>query len=242
MVLSTTVATFTDLPSAGIILDINSTHTTNLTLFWAGVNLFTSYSNTFTNAGLYAYFGVRNLRLHMQPLTGINKTAVQLTAILKPLLNDFDSIGLNYTTVTKEFPSFFDLYVDLFEDENAGSPSLTGGWTFTTEDITANTAGIVNAYRNVLDTGGIVVGHIWNAAKGVTDSAINPRFRKASTKVIAAVPVAVNATLAEKAVAQGKLVGMDAGLRAAGPNGCAYVNEVSSSTGFSFCFGSAWSE
>ncbi|KAK4450485.1 hypothetical protein QBC34DRAFT_437309 [Podospora aff. communis PSN243] len=225
--ISTTVATYTDLPSAGIILDINSTHTSDLELFWSGVRHFTNYSNSFASSGLYAYFGVRNLRLHVQPLTGINKTAAEVTAIVKPLLEQFDAIGLNYTTVTKEFPSFFDLYIDMFEDELAGSPSLTGGWTFTHDNIATNTDGMVAAYRNTLDNGGIVVGHIWESGKGVTESAIHPSFRNAATKIIAAVPVAVNASLAEKQVAQDKLANViDPVLRAAGPGGCAYINEA----------------
>jgi hypothetical protein len=74
------------------------------------------------------------------------------------------------------------------------------------------------------------VGHIWNAGRGqgVTDSAIHPVFRNASTKVITAIPVPANATLAEKQALQDKLVNViDPALRAAGPGGCAYVNEVS---------------
>ncbi|GAB1312833.1 hypothetical protein MFIFM68171_03043 [Madurella fahalii] len=228
VVLSTTVATFDDLPSAGIILHINSTHTTDQDLFWSGVQLFTNYSNHFVDSGLYAYFGVRPLRLHVRPLLGINQTAAQITATVKPLLDQFDKIGLRYTVVTKEFKSFFDLYVDLFEDETAGQPSLTGGWTFSHEDIESNSNSIVDAYKNTLANGGIVVGHIWGAGHGgVTDSAVNPRFRKASTKVIAALPVAVNATLADKDKAQYTLTNViDEALRKAGPNGCAYINEA----------------
>jgi hypothetical protein len=232
VVLSATVATFNDLPSAGIILNINSTHTTDLNLFWSGVRLFSNYSNHFVDSGLYASWSVRSLRLHVQPLLGINQTAAQLNAAVSPLLREFDNIGLKYDAITKEFKSFFDLYIDVFEDEGAGQPSLTGGWTFTHEDIKTNNNAIVDAYKNALDNGGIVVGHIWDAGhgKGMTDSAVNPRFRKASVKVITALPVAANATLADKAKAQNTLTNViDEGLRKAGPNGCAYVNEVSSS-------------
>ena len=231
VVLSTTVATYEDLPSAGVILNINSTHTTDLDLFWAGVRLFTSYSNRFVDAGMYAKFGVRALRLHVQPLLGINQTAAQVNATIKPLLDDFDKIGLKYDAVTVEYKTSFDLYVNVFEDESVGLPSLTGGWTFTHEDIKSNTAAIVSAYNTTLASGGIVVGHLWDAGhgRGATDSAINPRFRRASTKIIAALPVAANATLADKAKAQSTLSNViDASLRKAGPNGCAYVNEVRS--------------
>lgn len=219
------------MPSAGIVLDVNSTHTTDLNLFWSGVRLFTNYSSHFASSGLYAYFGVRSLRLHVQPLLGINQTAAQVEATIRPLLNEFDKIGLNYTAIAKEFRTFFDLYIDLFEDELVGQPSLTGGWTFTHDDIRSNYNAMVDAYQNTLQNGGIVVGHTWDAGRGggrVTDSAVNPRFYNAATKIIAALPVPANATLAEKAKAQDTLTNViDEGLRKAGPNGCAYVNEVS---------------
>ncbi len=102
VILSATFKTFTDLPSAGSILNINSTHTTNATLFWEGVNRFHKYSNHFVDNGLYVYFeiGTTGQSLHIQPFVAINQTTAQLAAILKPLYDDLNAIGLKYEAVT----------------------------------------------------------------------------------------------------------------------------------------------
>jgi len=228
VVLSTTFATFDDLPSTGLILDINSSHTSDMGLWWSGVRSFNKYSNHFVDAGLYVYFELMPLRLHVQPILAINQTAAQLNATVKPLLDELDKLGLKYSASVKEFKTFYDLYLDLFEDEQAGQTALTGGWAFSHADVAANNSAIVDAYKTTLDSGGIVIGHMWTQGKGVTDSAVNPRFKEASNKVIAALPVGAGASVAEKVKAQDTLTNVvDAALRKAGPGGCAYVNEVS---------------
>ena len=229
VILSTTFATFNDLPSAGMLLDFNSSHTSDMNLWWSGVRTFNKYSNRFVDAGLYVYYELMPLRLHVQPLLAINQTAAQLNATVKPLLDELDKQGLKYSAETKEYKTFYDLYVDLFEDEQAGQSALTGGWAFSRDDVAANNSAIVDAYKTTLDSGGIVIGHMWTQGQGgVTDSATNPRFRKTTNKVIAALPVTAGVSAADKIKAQDTLTYViDAALRRAGPGGCAYVNEVS---------------
>ncbi len=232
VVLSTTYATFRDLPSAGMILNINSTHTNDSALFWAGVTAFHSHANRLVEAGLYVYYELFPGRLHVQPILGINQTAAQLTSLVAPLLRELDTLGLRYSaTAAANYLTFFDLYLDLFEDEGAGATALTGGWTFVKDDVATNNRGIVDAFRSVLDGGAIVLGHMWDGGSGIGaapgSNAINPVFRNASDKVIVALPLAPSASLDEKARAQHKLTNvLDEALRKAGPRGCAYVNEV----------------
>ncbi|KAH8895378.1 FAD-binding domain-containing protein [Thozetella sp. PMI_491] len=234
VVLSVTFKTFTDLPSAGSILDINGTHTTNATLFWEGVKRFHKYSNRFVDSGLYAYYEMGNfgaLRLHIQPFVAIGQTTTQLLAILKPLYDELNAIGLNYSAVTKGYNSFFDLYIDMFEDEQAGGSALTGGWMFPHQDVATNNQGIVDAMRQVVDNQGFIVGHLWDAGHGLPatewgNSAVNPKFRTSTDFIITILLLSGSAPLAEKAATQQKLTYViDEPLRQAAPHGCAYVNE-----------------
>ncbi|KAK3326009.1 hypothetical protein B0H66DRAFT_145406 [Apodospora peruviana] len=234
VIVSATYKTFDDVVSTGTLLNINTTHTTNATLFWQAVTTFHSYSNHFVDNGLYVYYelGTTGQNLHVQPFVGIGKTPAQLQAVLKPLFDDLDAMGIKYDTSTKSFKTFFDLYIDMFEGEAAGNSALTGGWTASRTDVAKNNAGIISAYQNVLNNGAFIVGHMWNAGAGVpaaewNNSAVNPRFRDASDKVITIVPIGGNAPLADKAAAQQKLTYVvDGGLRAAAPNGAAYINEA----------------
>lgn len=171
------------------------------------------------------------MSLHVQPFVAINQSAEQLNAVLKPLFEDLDRIGLkNYSSTTREYDTFFDLYIDLFEDESAGGSGLAGGWVFAHDDITQNNERIVNAFYNILSNSGYITGHFWYPGYGVPTprTSTNPRFRNASDFVVFAIPVPTNATLDERSSAQYFLTeNLDKTLRAAGPNGCGYVNEVS---------------
>jgi len=226
--------TFTDQVSTGTLLQIDTTHTTNATLFWQAVTAFHGYANYFVDNGLYVYYeiGTAGQNLHVHPFLGIGKTPAQLAAILKPLFDDLDAMGISYDTSTKTFSTFYDLYIDMFEGEMSGNSALTGGWTMAKSDVAANNTGIISAFKNVLNNGAFMVGHMWNAGYGLpqsewSKSSVNPRFRAVSDKIITIVPIGGNAPLAAKAEAQNRLTNVvDGGLRAAAPNGAAYINEV----------------
>lgn len=229
VILSATFRTYKDVKSSGIILNINGTHTNDTDLLWNGIRAFHKYSNHFVDSGLYVYFEVGPGSLHVQPFVGVGKTAAEINKIVKPLFDDLKKLGLPYSTVTKEFPTLFDLYIDMFEDEGAGTTAITGGWMFAHKDVAENNDGIIAAFQNAINKNSFLVGHLWDAGHGwpVPNSSTNPKFRNSTDFVIIALPVAVNATLAEKAAAQKLLTyDLDEQFRKAGPNGCSYVNEV----------------
>jgi hypothetical protein len=235
VILTATYKTHADESSAGMILEINSSHTNDSEVFWEAVRRFHSYSNHFVENGLYVYFeiGTTGQALRIHPIVGIGKSAEALTAVVKPLLDEWDAMGLGYSSETKGFATLYDLYIEMFEDEAAGGSALTGGWMFTHADVDASNDAITNALRNTFEAGALIVGHMWDAGHGVPsarwgDTSTHPRFRNASDFIITALPLAGNAPLAEKAAAQDKLTNnIDEGLRKAGPNGATYVNEVS---------------
>jgi hypothetical protein len=234
VILSVTYKTHLDLPSSGIVLNINSTHTNDTELFWRGITAFNKYSNHYSNNGLYVYYvlGLGPTNLNIQPFVGFNKSSAELTAIIQPLYDDLKSLGLPYDAVTKSYPTLFDLYIDLFDDEAAGNSALTGGWMFSQSDVATNNDGIISSLRNVVNNGGFMIGHMWNAGHAIpsakwNDTATHPAFRNASNKLITTIPLAGNAPLTEKTKAQDLLTNViDTGLKEAGKFGAAYVNEA----------------
>ncbi|KAH9206006.1 FAD binding domain-containing protein [Leptodontidium sp. 2 PMI_412] len=232
IVTSVTVKTFPELPSAGTILNINATHTTDSALFWKAVEAFHSFANMYVDNGIFAYYELSELRLHVQPFVAPNMNAAQLQLVLKPLFDKLDSIGVGYSTVTKEFPTYFDLYMDLFEDEIAGDNTIVGGRFFNRQDIAENNPALVEAFKVAVNppnwAPGIVIGHIVGPGHGnpVVDNAIHPGWRQASSFSITVVNVPANATKAEKAEAKNILTNtIGTKLTSASPRGGAYVNE-----------------
>ncbi|KFA79229.1 hypothetical protein S40288_02382 [Stachybotrys chartarum IBT 40288] len=234
IVLSATVKTWDDLPSAGAQLFINSTLTTDEDLFWEGVRIFHRYSNHLVDHGLYVYFEVFPMTLRIIPIVAINQTKEQLDRITAPILADLTTAGVPHWHLSKEFARFYDLYIDMFEDEGAEAFSLTGGWMFSHSDVEENNDEIVESFklaispRNDLANQGGIVGHLWHAGYNmpVPNSATHPRFRNSTDFSISILNVPVNSSLAQRADLQNLLTHtVDEAMRRAGPNGCAYVNE-----------------
>ncbi|KAK4222682.1 hypothetical protein QBC38DRAFT_489280 [Podospora fimiseda] len=234
VIVEATYKTFADLPSSGFTLDINLSTNQNETLFWEAVRAFHSYSTHFVDNGLYVYYelGPVPMTLHVQPIVGINKTIAELQAIVQPLFNDLNALGIGYLTTNQSFSTFYDLYNAMFEPEMAGNSALTGGWTLARTDVENNHPAIIQSFKTVLSAGSFIVGHMWNAGHGLSESewnksAVHPGFRNVVDKLITIVPVSGNAPLVEKAEAQNRLTNVvDGALRAASPNGVSYVNEA----------------
>ncbi|KAH6846974.1 isoamyl alcohol oxidase [Chaetomium sp. MPI-CAGE-AT-0009] len=237
VVVSASFKTFAEQPSAGATLYINSTLTTNTTLFWEGVRIFHSHANYFVDNGLYVYFSVGPGSLRVRPFVAFNQTAAELEAVLAPLRADLDAAGVPfYSAPAGQYATFFDLYVDLFEDEMAGPPTLTSGWTFGRADIEDNNDGIIEAFKTAISpradlvNQGYMVGHLFGAGHNPQPagiSATNPRFRDSSDLLLYLLPLPTDATLAQKADIQDLLTNtVDRAMKDAAPNGCAYVNEA----------------
>ena len=236
VILSVTMKTFPDLPSAGATLYINTTHTFNQDVWWNGTAIFHKWSSFFVDQGLYVYFEVFPFTFRVRPFVAIGKTTAQLQTIVQPFLNELTAKGVPYEFAIKSFPTFYNLYVDLFEPEASGSSALTGGWMFNHNDVANNNNGIIDAFKTVMfpraDLVGLMVGHLFNPGYGApqSNSATHPAWRNATDFIISILPVPDGASLAQKADLQNVLTNtMDAALRRASTSGCTYVNEVSHS-------------
>ena len=233
VVLSVTVKTYDDQPTAATILNINTTHTNDSALFWQGFSAFHSLSNLYVDNGMFVYYELGELRLHVQPFVAPNMNAAKLKSTLAPLFKKLDALKIPYDTSTKEFKTFFDLYIDIFEDEPGGNNVQIGGRFFAKQDIDQYADKQVEALKVASNPPGFgpsfVVGHIVWPGYGApnVDNAINPRWRNASTFGITIVPMATDASKEDKQKALDLITNViDKGLTDASPKGGAYVNEV----------------
>ncbi|KAH6715374.1 isoamyl alcohol oxidase [Leptodontidium sp. MPI-SDFR-AT-0119] len=126
IVTSLTVKTFPEVPSAMVILNINSTHTTNTALWWQAVTLFHSLSNHYVDNDLFVYYELTPGTLHIQPFVGPNMNSAKLAQILKPLYDGLTKLGIRYTAVVKEYPTFFQLYMDILSPPELGFGVIIG--------------------------------------------------------------------------------------------------------------------
>ena len=227
VLLSVIIKTHPEVPTAGIVLDIN---TTDAELFWKGVAAMHDLANHWVDHGMFVNFELWKERFHVQPIVGPNMTAAEIQRVAKPMFDRLQRDGVPYSTFTKEYPTFYDLYADLFEGEGAWAPVLTGGRLFTKRDIARNASAIVDAYRVAVDAGAFMAGHVVGPGYGapLVNNAIHPAWRDAAAFTVTSVYAPGNAPLAQKAEAQNVITNViGKALRDASPFGAAYVNEVS---------------
>ena len=193
VVVSVTLKTHPEVPTAGLILNINSTHTNDTTKFWNAVAAFHNRANLWIDNGMFVYYEIFPGSLHIQPFVAPGKTVAQLLKITKPLFDDLDSQKIPYSKVAKGYRTFYELYVDLFEYEHAGDSSLVGGRLFTRKDISRNGNDIIEAYKKIVmpDAGsymnfGFLIGHIVGPGHGVpkANNAVHPKWREGSSFTI----------------------------------------------------------
>ncbi|KAF2019041.1 FAD/FMN-containing isoamyl alcohol oxidase-like protein MreA [Aaosphaeria arxii CBS 175.79] len=232
VVTSITVKTFPEVPVAGTILNINATHTNDTKVFNEGFHIFHNLSNHYTDHGMFVYFELSTGRLHIAPFVGPRMDEAKVKSVLKPLFDALDAAKIPYDAYTRAFPTFFEFYIDMFEDEQPNQNSVVGGRLFTQKDIAERSEQISEALlfanQPVPDTAGFSVGHIVNPGYGVpvVDNAIHPKWRNASSFVITNLLMVGDEGWATKQLRneqQTNIVGK--ALREAGPDGATYVNE-----------------
>lgn len=233
-VVSITAKTFPEVPTAGTRLNINSTLTNDSAVFNEGFRIFHNLANHYVENGMFVYFELSLGTLHIQPFVGPRMDEAKIKEVLKPLFDQLNAANIPYDAYTRAFPTFFELYIDMFEDEQPNQNSVVGGRIFTHQDIEENGDGVAKALlfasQPTNDTFGFSVGHIVDPGHGVpvADNAIHPTWRNASSFVITNVIMTGTESWEvkmERENVQTNVVGK--ALREAGPNGATYVNEVS---------------
>ena len=240
VILSVTMKTFPDnLPSAGLYLNINGTMTKDFGLILKALDKIHKMANYMVDNGLYAIYELYPPpilgALHVQPIMGLNLTAVQLDAIMKPLFDFLKAEGIPYDSGTKEYRTWYELYMDLFEPESAGQNGLTGGWTFSHQDMSGDLAELGSAINLSLsprsDLVGIVISHLFNPGHKIatSQSATHPGWRNATMRLMSILPSPLDATWSQKQDLDNVMANtISKAFMKAGPTGLAYVNEVSS--------------
>ena len=233
VVVSITVKTFPEVPVAGTIININSTHTNDTQVFNKGFTIFHNLANHYVDNGMFVYFELSMGTLHIAPFVGPRMDEAKLNEVLKPLFDQLDAAKIPHSRYTRAFPTFFEFYIDMFEDEMPNQNSVVGGRMFTHKDIEENgdkvAEALLFASAPTADTIGFSVGHIVDPGYGVpvVDNAINPKWRNSSSFVITNVIMSGTESWdvkKQREDVQTNVVGK--ALRAAGPDGATYVNEV----------------
>src|SRR5690606_15829199 len=127
VVTSVTVKTFPELRTTGITLSIQGNVADNT--FWEAMELFHTESLAWIEKDLYIYYEMGSFggfkMFSAAPILAPGKSASETDAIVQNLLNRWRQMGIQFTSNTREFGSFYEAYTALFSGEGAGQNMLT---------------------------------------------------------------------------------------------------------------------
>ncbi|THU90643.1 FAD binding domain protein [Dendrothele bispora CBS 962.96] len=109
IVWSVTVKAHQDLPVTVASLNFTSDGISQ-DLYWQAIDTYQTITPSLTDARIWAFAGYSNSTFSLYPVYGVNKTVAEVMALLRPLLNTLDSMGINYTTGADTYNTYLDAY------------------------------------------------------------------------------------------------------------------------------------
>lgn len=151
--------------------------------FWKGFNAFYQDAINYMDNELYIFSIMSQGVFNTAPILGPGKTLAQLQALFAPLVSRLDTIGVNYTIATAEYPSLVEMHKAQFPFlDIAGTGMITGSRIMPRESVAANLTKILDAYRRGAEAGLVFLGYMLHSGGPgghMTDNAINPAWRDA---------------------------------------------------------------
>ncbi|KAI1371219.1 putative alcohol oxidase [Hypoxylon crocopeplum] len=195
-------------------------------IFYAGINAYLSRLPSILDAGATTTWLNSNESFAVQPAVGFGMSSEKLDSLHKPILEALDQLNISYTYTSSEFPSFFEMYLEIVPFTEAGVFQI-GSRLIPREVILNSTKELTAAMREIGTYGAMISGLSFNATRGPNVSnSISPAFRKASVSLVIGTPynnTDRNANIANQELMTNTLVPQLSDLIPGG--GSAYLNE-----------------
>lgn len=193
--------------------------------FYEGIAAFQEYVPTINDAGAIAIWFATAQAFEVETLfaPGLNQTA--LDALMKPVLDKLDTLGIAYAYASEEHPSFLEGFL--------AQPSVTvsslniGGRLIPRTLIDGNNTALMSAVRYILEAGAVFSGVSFNVSRSSGDSvAANPYWRDAAFDAV--IGTSFDWTDWDANIESANSITNDLlpQLEALTPNGAAYLNEA----------------
>ncbi|KAL0565738.1 hypothetical protein V5O48_016281 [Marasmius crinis-equi] len=112
IVWSVTVKAHQDLPVTIASINFTSEGITQET-FWQAIDAYQASTPSLTDAKLWAIAQYSPAFFSLNPVFAVNKTGSEVSAILRPLLDTLDNLGVNYATAVNSYKGYLEAYDSL---------------------------------------------------------------------------------------------------------------------------------
>ena len=156
--------------------------------FFKAVAAYHAWTPTVVDAGAMSLGFGTNTSFSVGPITAPGVPVAKLTALLQPLLDQLQNLGVNYTApVLRQFPGYLEEFNAMMPAIPVGT-SQYGGWLLPRSVVVDNPDGLAAAYANITNGGAAgfttVALNVNRTVAGDVNNAVLPAWRTALLDVI----------------------------------------------------------
>ena len=190
VVYSMTVKAHEDVTTSGILLGFTKAQAGEKA-FWEAIKYFHAIVHTWSDVGGMTIYTFTDETFNITPLTIPGKTKAEVEALVAPLFDKLESLGIKYEANIQQSNGYLEHHGKLFYPVAVGIAQY-GGWLVPQKSIDTQNAAFITALREIVEDGSIYIGiglNVSHAHVG-TDvyNAVHPAWREAG---ISAVPSSV---------------------------------------------------
>lgn len=156
--------------------------------FFKSVAAYHAWTPTVVDEGAMSLSFGTNTSFTVGPITAPGIPVAKLTALLQPLLDQLQKLGVNYTApVLRQFPGYLEEFNAMMFPV-AVSTSQYGGWLVPRSAVVDNPDGLAAAYANITNGGAAgftaVALNVNRTVAGDVENAVLPAWRETLLDVI----------------------------------------------------------
>ncbi|KAL0565540.1 hypothetical protein V5O48_016479, partial [Marasmius crinis-equi] len=232
IVWSVTVKAHQDLPVTTASLNFTSEGISQET-YWKAIDAFQASVPTLTDAKIWASAQYTAGFFDLDQIFAVNKTASEVSALLRPLLNTFDRLGINYSTVVNSHEGYLDAYnafpsLKAMRIANAlfGSRLLPSSLWENADSLTT----LQTTIRQVVEDGAAIANLVMRPTlevAGYPQNAVLPAWRSTQSLFITALPLFDGESVVQQMRDQDRITNeFIPPLKKLTPGSGAYINEA----------------
>ncbi|KAI5803984.1 FAD binding domain-containing protein [Peziza echinospora] len=183
VVTAVTVKAYPTVPVTTVTFTFTMSDTVTLDQWWSAVRVYLENFPVMADAGMYSYFSMLPGVFNMAPLFAPKLTPAEVNALMKPLYDKLEELGIECNPDTVYHTNFYDAWNYSFAKEIVGWRTIQIGsrlWPRQQWHDTSSFDAMFNAIRGTTDLGRTFLG--FNIAPtlangGNPDNAVNPAWR-----------------------------------------------------------------
>ncbi|KAF7378452.1 Fad binding domain protein [Mycena sanguinolenta] len=194
IVWSVTVKAFQDLPVTIASINFTSKGISQDT-YWKAIDAYQASTPALTDAKVWGMAQYTTESFMLNPVFGVNKSSSEVTALIQPLLNTLDNLGVNYVTATNTYSGYLDAYNTLTFLKDFAVADILVGSRLLPRSLWENPATLKrlqSTIRNILGQGTAAVDFILSPTlevAGNPNNAVLPAWRNAERHFTVIIPL-----------------------------------------------------